>query len=220
MFNENHEILCPPELQCPICDLERMNKNTSRITELFSSDDIQIFTKHFYMLSISLTPKRETYHHFSLEPVKKSSRELVNGLSSISSISNRKWWSMFIEGGVRYYSVTQNNEEDYPTFSTNLICVSQKDNLDTRIQTQLKYRLRKICSGLNFSFDYLGNYNPKILENIVKPDISVFWNSNTIEKLGSDIKEEIIKLKEQRPTIFGDFHSKRINNKNKILTTI
>ena len=118
-------------------------ENIERITNLFGiNDDLQILTKHFYQLTISVTPSRETYFRFTLEPLKKVGRELINGLSSISSVSNRKWWSLFVQSGVRYFSIEQKNTEDYPTFNHHFIFYSEKDNVDSRIETQLKYRLK------------------------------------------------------------------------------
>ena len=112
---EKHEILCPSFLDCPLCQSNREEMNKSKILNLFGiEDDIHILSKHFYHLTISLIPTRETYHHFSLEPLKKVGRELLNGLSSISSVSNRKWWGMFVESGVRYYSIEQENKWDFP----------------------------------------------------------------------------------------------------------
>jgi hypothetical protein len=71
-------------------------------------------------LTISVEPTRETYHHFSLDELKKSGRELINGLSSLSSVSNRKWWSMFVDSGVRYYSVNQKGDNNYPSHTSSL----------------------------------------------------------------------------------------------------
>ena len=110
---ENHEILCPKFIECEICQTKRDEINRSRITNLFGiEEDILVLSKHFYHLTISVEPTRETYHHFSLDELKKSGRELINGLSSLSSVSNRKWWSMFVDSGVRYYSVNQKGDNN------------------------------------------------------------------------------------------------------------
>ena len=142
---ENHEILCPTFIECDLCQTKRNENNRSRITKLFGiEEDIQILSKHFYHLVISVKPDRLTYHHFSLDPLKKTGRELINGLSSISSVSNRKWWSMWVESGCRYFSVEQKDKNDYPTFNNHFLFYGDKDNLDNRMAVQLKYRLKKI----------------------------------------------------------------------------
>jgi hypothetical protein len=217
MSLENHEVLCPTELICPICDLQRSSDNKRRIIELLSSDDLEILTKHFYKISISHTPIRETYHHFSLDTIKKIGRELVNGQSSLSSISNRKWWNMFVDAGVRYYSVEQISDEEYPIVSTSLIFYSEKDNLDERMKIQLHHRLRKICKGLSYSFTYIGKFNQEIIENQIDTTIKFNPSSTPLLKMGDDFIQDLMRLKEQRPIQFGELFGKK-NSRNKILT--
>jgi len=215
---ENHEILCPSFLDCPLCQSNREEMNKSKILNLFGiEDDIHILSKHFYHLTISLIPTRETYHHFSLESLKKVGRELLNGLSSISSVSNRKWWGMFVESGVRYYSIEQENSNEYPRFNQHFILYSQKDNLDSRMDTQLKCRLRKINKHFKYSFDYLGQYDIKNIQDSIKLSVSVDYNSTTMMKLGEEIREEIYKIKGQRPIVFGGKYHKKTNNKLEII---
>jgi hypothetical protein len=144
-------------------------------------EDIHILTKHFYHLTISVKPTRETYHHFSIDALKKSGRELINGLSSLSSVSNRKWWSMFVNSGVRYYSVTQEGVNDYPTFNNHFLFYSDKDNLDVRMNLQLKCRLKKISKHLNFKFEYLGVYNLDKIKECVSA-LSALVKSNSTPK--------------------------------------
>ena len=218
MSLENHEILCPPELTCPICDLQRSSDNKRRIIELLSLDDLEILTKHFYKITISHTPIRETYHHFSLDIIKKIGRELVNGQSSLSSISNRKWWNLFVNAGVRYYSVEQISDDEYPTLSTSLIFYSEKDNLDERMKIQLHHRLRKICKGLSYTFTYLGKFNQESIENQIDMKIQFNPTSTPLLKIGEDFIKDLLRLKEQRPIQFGELYGKKTNN-NKILTT-
>lgn len=214
---ENHEILCPTFIDCDLCQTKRDEINRSRITKLFGIDeDIQILSKHFYHLTISVKPTRETYHHFSLDPLKKSGRELINGLSSLSSVSNRRWWSLFVNSGIRYYSVEQNDLNDYPTFNHHFLFFSEKDNLDVRMNLQLKCRLKKINKHLNFEFEYLGIYNSDNIQNAVKIGVSVDYNSNPVIKLGQDVLNEIYKIKEQRPIPFG----MKSKNKTGTLQTI
>lgn len=214
---ENHEILCPKFIECEICQTKRDEINRSRITKLFGiEEDIHILTKHFYHLTISVKPTRETYHHFSLDPIKKTGRELINGLSSISSVSNRSWWSMFVNSGVRCYSIEQKDENDYPTFNNHFLFYSNKDNLDVRMDTQLKYRLKKINKHFTYSFEYLGVYNLDKIKHSIKIGVSVDCKSIPVLKLGEDVLNEIYKIKEQRPIPFG----LKINNKTGVYQTI
>jgi hypothetical protein len=214
---ENHEILCPKFIECDICETKRNEINRSRITKLFGiEEDIQILTKHFYHLTISVKPTRETYHHFSLDPLKKTGRELINGLSSMSSVSNRKWWSMFVDSGVRYYSVFQEEDNEFPTFNNHFLFFSDKDNLDVRMNLQLKCRLKKISKHLNFTFEYLGVYNLDTIKDSIKIGVSVNSQSTPVIKLGEDVLNEIYKIRDQRPITFGV----RIKNKTGIHQTI
>jgi hypothetical protein len=216
---ENHEVLCPTFIDCTICQTKRDMENIERITNLFGiNDDLQILTKHFYQLTISVTPSRETYFRFSLEPLKKVGRELINGLSSISSVSNRKWWSLFVQSGVRYFSIEQKNTEDYPTFNHHFIFYSEKDNVDSRIETQLKYRLKKISRHFEYKIDYLGKYDLGTIKNTIKLGVAVDFNSVPIIKLGEEIVEEIYKIKDQKPIVFGEKYNKKSSNKLELIS--
>lgn len=216
---ENHEVLCPTFIDCTICQTKRDMENIERITNLFGiNDDLQILTKYFYQLTISVTPSRETYFRFTLEPLKKVGRELINGLSSISSVSNRKWWSLFVQSGVRYFSIEQKNTEDYPTFNHHFIFYSEKDNVDSRIETQLKYRLKKISRHFEYKIDYLGKYDLGTIKNIIKLGVAVDFNSVPIIKLGEEIVEEIYKIKDQKPIVFGEKYNKKSSNKLELIS--
>ena len=215
---ENHEILCPTFIECDLCQTKRNENNRSRITKLFGiEEDIQILSKHFYHLVISVKPDRLTYHHFSLDPLKKTGRELINGLSSISSVSNRKWWSMWVDSGCRYFSVEQKDKNDYPTFNNHFLFYGDKDNLDNRMGIQLKYRLKKISRHLNYTFDYLGQYDIKKIQDSIKIGVSVDYDSIPMLKLGDEIRDEIYKIKDQRPITFGDKYNKKSTNKLEII---
>ena len=216
---ENPEVLCPTFIDCTICQTKRDMENIERITNLFGiNDDLQILTKHFYQLTISVTPSRETYFRFTLEPLKKVGRELINGLSSISSVSNRKWWSLFVQSGVRYFSIEQKNTEDYPTFNHHFIFYSEKDNVDSRIETQLKYRLKKISRHFEYKIDYLGKYDLGTIKNTIKLGVAVDFNSVPIIKLGEEIVEEIYKIKDQKPIVFGEKYNKKSSNKLELIS--
>ena len=216
---ENHEVLCPTFIDCTICQTKRDMENIERITNLFGiNDDLQILTKHFYQLTISVTPSRETYFRFTLEPLKKVGRELINGLSSISSVSNRKWWSLFVQSGVRYFSIEQKNTEDYPTFNHHFIFYSEKDNVDSRIETQLKYRLKKISRLFEYKIDYLGKYDLGTIKNTIKLGVAVDFNSVPIIKLGEEIVEEIYKIKDQKQIVFGEKYNKKSSHKLELIS--
>ena len=217
-MNTNHEILCPSFIECNLCQKKRDEQNFNRIIKLFNfEEDIQILSKHFYHLTISLTPSRETYNRFSLEPLKKVGRELINSLSSLSSVSNRKWWGMFINAGCRYYTIEQKSNDEYPIFQQHFIFFSEKDNLDVRMDTQLKYRLKKINRHFNYKFDYLGQHNIENIKNSIKFDISVNYDSTPMIKLGEGIREEIYKIKEQRPIVFGGKYNKKLTDKLELI---
>ncbi len=201
---ELHDVLCPPFIECDICDTNRKEIKKNIIIEFLDvSANEDFFDKHFYYLKISVTPTRETYYHFSLEPIKKVARELINGLSSLSSVSNRKWWGLFVEAGIRYFSIEQPLETMYPTFNHNFIFYSNKDNLDIRMDTQLKYRLKKISKYFNYSLEYIGKYDLEKIESYINVDVSVNHSSLPMIKLGEDIQDEIYKLKSKRPVLFG-----------------
>ena len=217
-MTENHEILCPTFIECDLCQTKRNKTNRSRITKLFGiQEDIHILTKHFYHLTISVKPTRETFFRFSLEPLKKTGRELINGLSSMSSVSNRFWWQLFVKSGCRYYSIEQNDENDYPTFNNHFLFYGDKENLDVRMNLQLKYRLKKISRHFNYTLDYLGQYDIKKIEDSIKIGVSVNYDSTPMVNLGDEIRDEIYKIKNQRPITFGDKYNKKSTNKLEII---
>jgi len=216
---ENHEILCPSFIDCPMCQTKRKMENIERITKLFGiNEDIQILSKHFYKLTISVKPCRETYFRFSLDPLKKVGRELINGLSSISSVSNRKWWAMFVDSGVRFFSVEQKDKIDYPTFNQHFIFYSDKDNLDSRLELQLKHRLKKISRQFQFKFEYLGIYDLDTILKSIELDISVDFDSTPMLKLGEEVRQDIIRMKDQRPILFGEKYNKKTINKLELIS--
>jgi len=213
-MNETHEVYCPDFIECSICQTNKEDQNRSRITKFFGiENDIQILTKHFYHLTISVQPQRETYYRFSLDPLKKVGRELINGLSSLSSVSNRKWWSLYVESGIRYFSIQQENDEEYPIFNQHMIFYSQKEDLDVRLNTQLKYRLKKINKHFTYYLEYLGQHDIKTIHDSIKLGISVNHESIPMKKFGEEIREEIYKMKGQKPIIFGRNYNKKTTNK-------
>lgn len=217
-MREKHEILCPPESGCKICDQEREEINLKKILELIGNNSVAIMNKHFYSLTISMKPTRESYHRFELDPILRVGRELINGSSSISSTTNREWWSLYVDAGVRYYSVRQDSNDDYPVFNAHFIFYSNKDNLDVKMETQLKYRLNKINRNFVYSFYYLGNYNVNQIKRSVQVGINFNPDSVPVKKLGSDIINDMTKMKDLKPSLFGSrYFSKRTNELNVIV---
>lgn len=209
-MREKHEILCPPVSGCEICDQQREESNLQKILELIGNNSVAIMNKHFYCLTISMKPNRETYHRFGLEPILKVGRELINGSSSLSGITNREWWSSNVDAGVRFYSVRQDSGDDYPIFNIQFIFYSSKDNLDVKMDTQLKFRLNKINRNFIYSFYYLGNYNVNQIKRSVQLGIRFNLDSVPVKKLGLDVINDMIGMKEMKPILFGSrYYSKR-----------
>ena len=210
----NHEILCPNFIQCDICQRIKQNRKITQIQNFSGNLDIEeLANMHFYLLEIMHQPNRETYFRFSLNPLKKAGRELINGLSSISGISNRKWWSLFIDSGIKYYSVNQNNKEDFPVFKLNLLFYSPKDNLDSRIQTQLRCRLNKVHKDLTFKLKYIGLYDSNEIMNHVETAVSFDIESAPAQKLDECLIRDINSLHDYKPVIFGRQYSRNKTNK-------
>ena len=92
-----------------------------------------------------------------------------------------------------------------------------KDNLDNRMSIQLKYRLKKISRLFNYTFDYLGQYDINKIQDSIKIGVSVNYESIPILKLGDEIRDEIYKIKDQRPITFGDKYNKKSTNKLEII---
>jgi hypothetical protein len=212
-MKEKHEILCPPSVGCTICDQEREEINLQKILELIGNNSVAIMQKHFYLLTISFKPTRENYHRFDTEPILKVGRDLTNGLSSVSSTTNRAWWSMFVDAGVKFYSIQQDSDDDFPVFNVNYVFYSNKDNLDVKMDAQLKYRLNKINRNFYYSFVYLGGYDVAKIKRSVKVGIHFNAESVPVKKLGTDVIKEMNRMKELKPSLFGArYFSKKVKN--------
>lgn len=204
-----HEVLCPTFIDCDLCQSILADRRTVQIENFTGNlNQEDILNKHFYLLEISHQPTRETYFRFSLNPIKKAGRDLINGLSSISGVSNRKWFKMFIESGIKYFSVSQPDLENYPIIKLNFLMYSSKDDLDTRINLQLKYRLHKINKDLDYQLTYIGTYDIDKIMNYVNTTIQFDYNSAPVKKIDIDLLSELNKLKESKPVIFGKQYSK------------
>jgi hypothetical protein len=121
--------------------------------------------KHFYSLKITKNLTRTNYHLFRFEQLQESSRRLTNGLTSLGTIPNRKFWNKYIIGGVRTISITDNNTNVYPSFTLNYLVYSDIDNLDVKIKSQLLTRIRMIDPSLEVSFCYIGKYDDTTISN-------------------------------------------------------
>lgn len=202
-MTNDHDIMCPSFANCNPCNLRREEINRGKVLEYFQVFENDLADKHFYLLSVTLKPNRTNYHRFSLDSIKKVGRELINGMNTLSGISNRKFWSMYVLGGIRYFSIKQETENDFPCFCQSLIFWGDKDNLDVKMNAQIKYRLAKISRDLEFNIKYLGDNHQNELVDAIDVTLSIFHDSFPIKKLGEGFKDAIIKFRDQRPIVFG-----------------
>ena len=86
------------------------------------------------------------------------------------------------------------------------------------METQLKYRLKKINKHFTYSLEYLGQHDIKTIQDSIKLGISVNYDSIPMKKLGDEIREEIYKMKGQKPINFGKNYNKKTSNKLQITT--
>jgi hypothetical protein len=77
--------------------------------------------------------------------------------------------------------------------------------------------LKKISKSFTYTFDYLGQYDIKKIQDTIKIGVSVNYESTPMVKLGDEISDEIYKIKEQRPITFGDKYNKKSTNKLEII---
>jgi Fic family protein len=63
-----------------------------------------------------------------------------------------------------------------------MIFYSQKEDLDIRLYTQLKYRLKKINKHFTYTLEYLGQYDIKKIQEIVSPNHPVRKVPGTVLK--------------------------------------
>ena len=159
--------------------------------------------KHCYSLTVTHTPQRKNYHLFSFEYLQEISRKLTNGLNSLGSISNRKFWSRYFLGGVRTISVTRELCNDYPSFHLNFLVYSNYDDLDIRLKQNMSMRIRFIDTSLTFSLMYLGKYSSETIQNGLPTFQQIEMGDDYYIKFGQDTIEQINKLPFQRPRFFG-----------------
>lgn len=159
--------------------------------------------KHFYSLNISKCPTRTNYHQFSFEKLQDTSRKLTNGLSTLGSIPNRKFWNKYFIGGVRTISIQQNDNNEYPSFSLNYILYSEFDNLDVRVKKHLYNRIKMIDSSVECFFEYLGTFSDSIFDEHLRFSTEVDFSSPILVKLGENTVQDIFNNQFQRPRFFG-----------------
>lgn len=159
--------------------------------------------KHFYSLKITKHTTRVNYHIFKFEQLQEISRKLTNGLTTLGTIPNRKFWNKYIIGGVRTISITDNNVNVYPSFTLNYLIYSDVDNLDVRIKSQLLTRIRMIDPSLEVSFSYIGTFNELTISDNLDYSTHVDFSSPTLLKFNENTIEDIYNNQYQRPRFFG-----------------
>lgn len=173
------------------------------VSDKFEIIENDLDGKHLYSLKITKNLTRTNYHLFRFEQLQESSRKLTNGLMSLGTIPNRKFWNKYIIGGVRTISITDNNTNVYPSFTLNYLVYSDIDNLDVRIKSQLLTRIRMIDPSLEVSFCYIGKYDDTTISNNLDYSTDVDFSSPDLMKLDENTIEEIYNNQFQRPRFFG-----------------
>lgn len=167
--------------------------------------------KHFYSLNITKCPTRINYHQFSFEKLQEISRKLTNGLSTLGTIPNRKFWNKYFIGGIRTISIKQEGNKEYPSFSLNYIVYSDYDNLDVRIKTHLFTRIKMIDSSVESSFEYLGSFSDSVIDKHLIFSTEIDLSSPNLIKLGENNLQDIFNNQFQRPRFFGKFFKPNIH---------
>jgi len=185
-----------------------VDKNHIRdlIVDRFEKQKSTIEGKFLYSLTLQILLTRENYHTFSMEKLQDISRKITNGMSSLGSISNRKFWNDNFTGGVRTVSVVEDGFNEYPIFSLNYLVYSHIDNLDIRLLKPLTFRIKMIDPKIIFSINYLGKYTPELLSSNIDYRTEVDYNSPVLKKLGEQIIDEIFNNQFQRPRFIGGLY--------------
>lgn len=185
------------------------------ISDKFEIIKTDLVGKHFYSLKITKTPTRTNYHTFRFEELQEISRKLTNGLTSLGTIPNRMFWNKYFIGGVRTISITDKNQNEYPSFTLNYLVYSDIDNLDFRIKHQILTRIRLIDPKLEVSFNHIGKYDEKTtICNNTDYSVQVDFSSSTLQKLGVNTIEYIYNNQFQRPRFFGKLFKIKNQNEN------
>jgi len=179
-------------------------KNLEEIViERFEKINNVLKGKHFYSLKITKKPSRINYHTFEFEKLHEISRKLVNGMSSLGTIPNRKFWNKYFEGGVRTISISQDDSNEFPSFHLNYLIYSDYDNLDVRILSQLSTRIRMIDPTLITKLEYLGSYDISIIKTQLDYKTNFDFDSFPVEKLGKENFGLMFFNTLQRPRFLG-----------------
>ena len=173
------------------------------VNERFERIGNDLVGKHFYSLNVTKIPTRINYHQFTFEKLQEISRKLTNGLSTIGSIPNRKFWNRYFIGGVRTISVIQHENNEYPSFTLNYIIYSEIDNLDIRIKSQLFSRIKMIDPTLVSSFSYIGRFGESTIKDHLDYSTNIDLSTQNLMKLGENTIDDIYNNKFQRPRFFG-----------------
>lgn len=191
-----------------ITEYDLVNKNhiSDLIVDRFEKQKSTIEGKYLYSITLQILPTRENYHSFSMEKLQDISRKLTNGMISLGSISNRKFWNDNFIGGVRTISVVDDGFNDYPLFSLNYLVYSEIDNQDIRLLKQLTFRIKMIDPKINFSIKYIGKYTPELLISNIDYKTEVNYNSPVLKKFGETTIEDIFNNQFQRPRFFGSLY--------------
>lgn len=192
-------------------EIRPLDKVVSDKCELIKND---LVGKHFYSLKITKNLTRTNYHLFRFEQLQEISRKLTNGLTSLGTIPNRKFWNKYIIGGVRTISITDNNHNEYPSFILNYLVYSDIDNLDVRIKSQLFTRIRLIDPSLEVSFNYIGKYDETTISKNLDYSTDVDFSSPDFIKLDENTIEDIYNNQFQRPRFFGKLFKIKNQNEN------
>lgn len=166
--------------------------------------DSELKGKYLYFFRITKKPDRTNYHTFDVTKLNDISRRLINGMVSLGTIPNRKFWNRYFEGGIRSTSIVQEEPDDFPSFNLNYILYSSYDNLDVRILSQLSTRVRMIDPTLNIKLEYIGVHEISLLRTYIECTTKVELNSKPIEKLGQKNFNHIVLNPIQRPIFIGN----------------
>lgn len=194
----------PPD---PVFDQELIIESEKHIEEIVlervKKYESELYGKHLYRISVNLTPSRTSYHTFDYDKLSDISRHLINGMRSLGTISNRKFWSRYFEGGIRTISINQIDPDDFPTFTLNYLTYSVYDNLDVKINSQLNTRIRMIDPTLTYKMDYIGLYDITLIRDHLSSTTNIFMTSPSVQKLGKKNTDLIIMNPFQRPRFLG-----------------
>jgi len=173
------------------------------VIERFEKYGDELKNKHFYFLKITKTPTRVNYHTFDFQKLNEISRSLINGMTSLGSIPNRKFWNKYFDGGIRTISIFQNDPENFPSINLNYIVYSDQDNLDVRVNSQLSTRIKMIDPTLISKFEYIGSYDFSRINEYLDSSTNFDQNSQPMEKLGQKNIELMVFNVLQRPRFIG-----------------